>query len=398
VINEVVRVSVDGVPQDDLVDDLAEVDVEEAAGMAGVFGLQLALQPRRDGSWTYVDDSRFLPWRRLTVDAGYPGATETIIDGYVTHVEMTFPADGSPTLAVSGMDASALLDLEAKQRAWPDKADHEIAQAVFAAHGLSAVVQDTVARRPAAVATVLQTETDIRFLRRLAARNGFECYVQEATGYFRSPDFTEPPQKPLSFGFDAEANLVELTVRVDATAPTGLEVRRIDPLAKQEEARTVDDTPRRRLGRDTLAALRADLPPGRALVRDQVPASAIEMYARLRAGAEPASRFVTVSGEIDSRLYRAVLRARRLVTVRGAGARHSGLYYVSRVRHTFTPDGYAQRFDAYRNAVGLTGSERFSAAAAPTPLTVGGGTSRVPGNRVLPAEQTVSTVPRGSPT
>ena len=48
-------------------------------------------------------------------------------------------------------------------------------------------VEDTAATHGEAVATILQTETDIRFLRRLAARNGFECHVRGSTGVFPQP-------------------------------------------------------------------------------------------------------------------------------------------------------------------------------------------------------------------
>ena len=55
----------------------------------------------------------------------------------------------------------------------------------------------------------------------------------------------------------------------------------------------------------------------------------------LRQAHEDASRFVTADGEIDGQVYRAVLRARRLVTIKGIGETYSGLYYVGRVRHSF---------------------------------------------------------------
>ena len=141
---------------------------------ATAFRLQVAITTRSDGSWTYVDDRRFQVWRRVTLEAGYPGAIETLVDGYVTHVELMVSAEREPYLELSGMDLSAAMDLAEKQLAWPNKKDHEIAQAIFSSYGLRPDVEDTVATHGEALATILQTETDIRFLRRLAARNGFE--------------------------------------------------------------------------------------------------------------------------------------------------------------------------------------------------------------------------------
>ena len=388
-IAEVIRVFIDARLQGALVPDIVHLEVEEDLEQAAAFRLQLAITARNDGSWTYVDDPLFQVWRRFTVEAGYVGAPETLIEGYITHVELMIGADGEPYLELSGMDMSAAMDLADKQLAWPNKKDHEIAQELFSSYGLSYEVEDTVATPGQAVATPLQTETDIRFLRRLAARNGFECHVRGNTGYFRSPNLQEPPQKTLAIDFGRETNLAEIRIRVDGTPGTVAEMRRVDPVAKQVERERLQASPRRTLGRRPLAELRSGLPQGQRLLRRELAASPAEMRGRLRQAYEGASRFVTAEGEIDGRVYRAVLRARRLVTIKGIGETYSGFYYVTRVRHSFTIHGYTQRFEAYRNGLGLTGDERFAAAALPIALASGlVSLSRVSGDRVLPAQQT----------
>jgi phage protein D len=392
-IAEVIRVAIDGRPRDAFVPDIVLLEVEEDLEQAAAFRLQLAITTRSDGSWTYVDDPLFQVWRRFTVEAGYAGAPETLIEGYVTHVELMIGADGEPYLELSGMDMSAAMDLAEKQLAWPNKKDHEIAQELFSSYGLSYEVEDTVATPGEAVATTLQSETDIRFLRRLAARNGFECHVRGSTGYFRSPNLQELPQKTLALEFGRETNLAEIRVRVDGTPGTVAEMRRVDPVAKQVEVERLQASPRRTLGRRPLAELRSGLPQGRRLLRRELAASPAEMRGRLRQAYEGASRFVTAEGEIDGRVYRAVLRARRLVTIKGIGETYSGFYYVTRVRHSFTIDGYTQRFEAYRNGLGLTGEERFTAAALPFAITPGAvAASRPSDNRVLPARQAGPTI------
>jgi hypothetical protein len=59
-------------------------------------------------------------------------------------------------------------------------------------------------------------------------------------------------------------------------------------------------------------------------------------------------------GEIDSVRYGNVLRARKLVGVRGAGLSYDGNYYVQRVTHTITPGDYKQSFTASREGTGAT--------------------------------------------
>ncbi|HWM08427.1 MAG TPA: contractile injection system protein, VgrG/Pvc8 family [Solirubrobacteraceae bacterium] len=360
-IAETVRVSIDGAQQPDLMPDLIAVDVREDVDEGSVFSLRVGLSTRSDGSWSHVDDERFTLWRRVAVEAGYEPPGEKVADGYVTHVDVALTEDGSAQLELSGTDAAALMDLDDKQLAWPNKTDSEIATAIFSAYGLRPDVEDTAVRHEEKASTVLQSETDIRFLRRLAARNAFECRVAGATGVFRAPNLRELPQKPLAIAFGPETNVVDLRLRVDGTAATTPEARRLDPLAKQEERRSAAESSRRSLGRRPLAALRS-VPGGRSLVRRHSAGSLPELDALTRAAYTDADRFVALSGEIDSRAYRSVLRPGRLVTVKGAGALYSGLYYVTRVHHSFTVEGYTQRFEAHRNGLGLTGEERFAAA------------------------------------
>jgi phage protein D len=393
-IKEIVRLRIDGRPQDDLVPDIVEISVDEAVDQADVVRLRLAVTRKLDGTWTYLDEPRFAVWRRLTVEAGYPPGAEVLFDGYLTHAVVGFTVDDDPYLEVSGMDASALMNLREQRRAWPNKADHEIAQAVFASYGLSSEVEDTQVRQTEAIAMTVQNETDIQFLRRLADRNGFECRVHAGIGSFRSPNLAGTPQKLLAMGYGPEANLASLTVRIDATPATEPRISRVDPLGKREDTKTLADLPEHRLGADTLKELRADLPGGEVLLTRRAPASPAEMQAWLRAAHRRAGRFVTVQGEIDSRAYRAVLRSGRPVTVKAAGQRYSGIYYVSRVGHTFTVDGYTQSFDAYRNALGVTGTENFAPPPALEPLPPGtGAASRSGGNRVLPDRQVHTVLP-----
>jgi phage protein D len=396
-IKEIVRLRIDGRSQPDLVPDITEIAVDEAVDQADVVRLRLAVTRTLDGSWTYLDDPRLALWRRLTVEAGYPPDIEVLFDGYLTHATASFTVDGDPYLEVSGMDASALMNLEQRHRAWPNKPDHEIAQAVFTSYGLSSVVEDTLVQQTELVAVTAQYETDIQFLRRLADRNGFECGVRAGVGYFRSPNLGGSPQKLLAMGFGAQANLASLTVRVDGTPVTAPQIRRVDPASKEVDVKRLADLPEHRLGADTLRDLRAGLPPGRALLARRAPSSPAEMESLVRAGHARAGRFVTVSGEVDSRAYRAVLRPGRTVVVKAVGARYSGTYYVSRVGHTFTVDGYTQTFEAYRNALGVTGTEKFAPPSSVEPIVPvtsgapGAGVSRSDGNRVLPARQ-ISTV------
>jgi hypothetical protein len=63
---------------------------------------------------------------------------------------------------------------------------------------------------------------------------------------------------------------------------------------------------------------------------------------------------VSASGELDAVRYGDVLRARRLVGLRGAGFSYNGLYYVKSVTHRIGGDEYRQSFTLTREGLGST--------------------------------------------
>ena len=57
-------------------------------------------------------------------------------------------------------------------------------------------------------------------------------------------------------------------------------------------------------------------------------------------------------GEVDAVRYGSVLRARKLVGVRGVGFSYDGNYYVRRVTHSISRGEYTQRFSVSREGTG----------------------------------------------
>ena len=76
------------------------------------------------------------------------------------------------------MDGSVLMDREEKLKDWPNKKDSDIASEIFNLYGFTPETEDTDVIHDEAVSTIIQRETDIQFFKRLALRNGFECFVE----------------------------------------------------------------------------------------------------------------------------------------------------------------------------------------------------------------------------
>lgn len=354
--------SFEGEVAGDLYADLLSLEVELDGELAAQFRLRLALDRENDGSWRYLDDDRLQVWRKVAISAGLGDGEEDLFAGYITHVRPSFDPDPARcTLEVWGMDGSVLLDREEKLKDWPNKKDSDIANEIFNTYALTPQVEDTSLVHDEKISTIIQHETDMQLLLRLAERNGFECYVEGTTGYFRPPQLSDPPQPVLAVHFgDGETNVTRFNVEVDALAPVNLAMWQLDRADKSVLDVAITATQQQTLGKsDASSLLPAGIGPALIIGRAATTGKP-EMTVLCQGLYDRAEWFVTGDGEVNANRYGHVLRPRRTVTIKGVGEAYSGVYYVTHVTHSFTHEGYTQRFQVRRNALGPAGSEDFA--------------------------------------
>lgn len=360
-------IEIEGQEAADLYPDLLHLEVELDDDLAGMFRLTLAIRLQSDGVWTHVDDERLRIWKAVTITAGFQSGSEELIAGYITHVRPSFPSKlPQCTLEIWGMDGSVLMDQEEKLKDWPNKKDSDIAAQIFQSYGFSPEVENTELVHDEAVSTIIQRETDIQFLRRLARRNGFECYVEGTTGYFRPPQIDDAPQPLLAAHAESqnESTLSHFSVEVNALAAANVSMFQIDRTNKEVLKAVVETSQQTVLGDiDAAGLLPAGLDAGQVYVGMNVATGTPEMTALCQGLFQQAEWFVTANGQIAANDYGHVLRPRGTVTIKGVGETHSGVYYVSHVTHSFDADGYSQSFTAKRNGLLPTGTEDFSGSS-----------------------------------
>jgi hypothetical protein len=362
--HEQIIIEIDGQEAADLYPDLSRVEVELDEDLAALFVLELSLQLQPDGLWSHLDDDRLTPWRRVRIHAGFDDGTVPLITGYITHAHAILDADPARCrLELWGMDGSALMDREERLRDWPDQKDSDIAAAIFSSYGFGSEVEDTAVVHDAAISTIMQRETDMQFLRRLALRNGFECFVEQNTGYFRTPRIDARPQPLLAVHFGTETNVEWFSLQVDALAEAGIGMFQLHRTEKEVLSSLIESSRQPALGASQASDL---LPPGLAPARSFVGMNAAtgvkEMETLCQGLFHRGEWFVTGEGQVAGNHYGNVLRPRRPVTIKGVGETHSGVYYVTHVTHAISRGGYSQRFKVKRNALQPTGAEQFDAA------------------------------------
>lgn len=360
-------IAFDGEEDTDLYADLISLEVELCDDLPATFRLLLGMAPQADGSWKYLDDERFRVWTPATVEAGFvETGREELIAGYVTQVTPSFDADPSKsTLEVTGLDGSVLMDREEKLKDWPNKKDSDIAAEIFSLYGFTSEVEDTEVIHDEVLSTVIQRETDLQFLKRLALRNGFACYVEGTAAYFRPVPADDEPQPVLAAHFGEETNLTRFSVIVDALRPAHVAMFQVDRLNKEVLSAQVEASDQAPLGDLDASTLLAD---GVAAAKVYVARNAVtgmpEMDVLCQGLFQEGTWFISGEGEIDAAAYEHMLRPRGLVTIKGVGETYSGVYYVSYVRHAFTCTSYTQHFRVKRDALFSTGTEDFASNGA----------------------------------
>ncbi|MEV7323502.1 contractile injection system protein, VgrG/Pvc8 family [Streptomyces sp. NPDC093970] len=352
--NDHLLIEIDGAEASDLKCDLIGLDIELDDELAGLFRMTVALRPNADGSWTHLDDGRFALWHEVAVTAGLEDDSRKLLTGRITHIRPEFgPGMEQCRLEVWGMDASVLMDRTDVLKAWPNMKDSDIATLVFQQARLIPQVADTSVVHHEETSTIVQRETDIRFLRRLALRNGYECFVDGDTGYFRPPELGEPVQDPLNVHAGPRTNVDRFSLEVEALTPADVNMSQLDHTTGELlQARSTPGRERALGVRRPADLLPPGLTPGQVTVARAVATGAPEMEAICQSLHDRGEWFVTGEGEVAANRYGSVLLPRRTVVVNGVGRTHSGTYFVTHVTHRFREDSYTQHFRVGRNALG----------------------------------------------
>jgi hypothetical protein len=351
-------------------DAIQQIEVDSSIEVASMFRVRIGIvQVSRDSGsdWSILARDLFTPLKPVTLRVNLDAGTAvTLINGYVSGLDVSFADEpGGSNLEVVGMDATLLMNLEERIGSWSNLSDSDIATRVldgYAQHSIRPEVHPVASSLTDPEGTPTQRATDIRFLRRLAQRNGFECHVQpdgksgSDTAYFGPPRLSAGYQAVLTVAGGAVSNVSGFAVRYDMLRPTTATASALDVLTKSTQPVTVASVALDRLGElDTLGRIRPA-----PLVR---PAQtglmhSADLGAMAQGLVDRCSWALVAEGLVGPDV--GVLRPGLPLNVRGAGLLLSGSYYVTRVTHTLGGvEGYVQRFRAQRNALGSTRKEGY---------------------------------------
>lgn len=340
-----------------VLDALQEVKVESGAGDAQS-GFELTFEiPKNSPIQAFFPIS--VPVLRTIVAVTVRGVTEVLIDGVITHQDMTANGQTS-TLHVKGKDLSVVMDLipldGLPYPAMPPALRVLTALAKYAGLGCVPLVIPTplqdipipVDRIPA------HRGTDYAYVKFLAEQSGYVFYLEPgpvpgaSVAYWGPEIRVGAPQPALNLGLDrAHDNVTTLSFTFDKE-------RKELPLVYIQEPITKVPLPIPIPGESPLNPPLGLVPPLPPKIKKLNENGQLGPVAAIMQGigyAMKHSDSVFGTGTLDVARYGHVLRSRRLVGVRGVGAAFDGLHFVTRVTHELKRGSYTQSFSLARNGV-----------------------------------------------
>jgi phage protein D len=260
------------------------------------------------------------------------------------------------------MDATLRMNLQEKVQPWPSMPDSAIAAAIFGQYGVLPKVQPTGPVLVEPEGTTIQRGTDMRFLRDLARRNGFDCYIEPQAqtgleiGHFEPRSLVGIPEAVISVAMGDATNVADFAVHHDMVRPTGAIAATLDVRTKAPQPAVAPVSIEVPLGLEP--NLTRIIPPPLVRPTGTGLTQAADLQTASQAIADRSSWSLTATGRVGPDV--GVLRPGGLVNVRGAGRLYNGSWFVTRVQHVIDASGYTQVFEAQRNAVTMTGAELYA--------------------------------------
>ncbi len=346
-----IAIRIDGQP-DETAAAAASVEIAERVGQPTSYRLEYAFDVG-DGDFPLLKEPKLGPGAELSILVPTADAMHCLVKGPVYGQQIHFEQGGAgSTLTVLGGDSSIKLDREDKVVAWSDLTDSSAVSAILSQAGFTPDVETTQAGHAERKHTLIQRESDLAFIRRLARRNGHLFWIScdesgVETAHFKRPPLDGTAALDLVINLtEPKSNLTTLEIAWDVERPTSAEATQVDLNDKSDISVAVEASPLTALGGSALADIVTDTRS--AHVHAPVDDSG-DLQARGEATLIEASFFVRATGATTLTTLGKVLRAHTLVNLRGVGARHSGLWLCSAVRHAIDATEHRMDFNLIRN-------------------------------------------------
>lgn len=345
----------------EVIDSLTSVQVTSRTEGASGFQLAFTISNRSPLHTLFLlAGSAPVPMVRVIITVTVNGNSEVLMDGVMTNHEVSPGSDSSySTLTVTGEDLSKVMDYKdfsgIKYPATSCEGRVALILAKYSGFGIvPKIVPSPLIDIPLPAEKIpSQWGKDLGYVRHLAREVGYVFYIEPgplpgmSTAYWGPDIKAGVPQPALNTNMDAHTNVESLSFNFDSEFREMPLVLIQNPKTKKPIKIPVPDiTP--------LNPPLGLMPP---IIKSFDRICGTAKYSAVRAAliamakAAKSADVVSATGSLDVLRYGHILKARRLVGVRGAGHAFDGLYYVKEVTHNIKRGEYKQSFTLSRNAL-----------------------------------------------
>ncbi|MEO5931766.1 MAG: hypothetical protein ABIR47_17665 [Candidatus Kapaibacterium sp.] len=348
------------VPQS-VLDALVSVEVTNSTTGPSIFQLTFNLSNNSPLQTIFLlSGGSPIPLIRVVIVATINGSAEVLIDGVMTNHQLTPGNDGGhSTLTVTGEDLTKVMgyiDFSGiPYPAMPREARVAIILAKYAVFGvIPMVIPSILIDIPLPTERIpRQQGNDLAYVRQLADDVGYVFYIEPGPFPGTSVAYWGPeikvgiPQPALNLNMDAHTNVQSLNFTYNSEKATLPIVIIQNPQTKVPIPIPIPSiTPLN----PPLGAV-PPIPKNITFITGTAKLSPIEAAIIGLTKAAKTADVVEGTGDLDVVRYGRILKARKLVGVRGVGMAFDGLYYVTSVKHSIKRGEYKQHFTLSRNGL-----------------------------------------------
>lgn len=329
------------------------VEVHERMGRPTAYRIRFEVEIG-SSDFDRLVDARLDAGSTLSVLVPGRAGNECLVKGPVGAQRIHFEHGGAGSyVEVRGSDTAIKMDREAQSKIWADVTDSQAVMSILGSYGLTPDVGSTAGGHYETKHVLVQRESDLAFVRRLARRNGFLFWVTAdalglETGHFQRPPVDGAAQVTLVIN-QQPPGLEQLDLRWDVERPTSVTGVQLDLNTLDDLDASKQGGPLTALGAHDLGAITGDT---RSIFLAAPGDDAGDLQGRADGALIEAHFFIRASGETRLDRTGGPVRAHTVVEIQGAGTRHSGKYFVAGVRHTIDPTVHRMELELLRNAWG----------------------------------------------
>ncbi len=345
----------------DVLDALTSVVVSTNSDGPSFFQLQFEISTKSDLQTLFMISSQAaIPMVRVIIVATIAGQTEVLMDGVMTNHEVSpGRTPSTSTFTVTGEDLTRVMDyIDLSGIPYPAMPPFARVALILAKYAFLGIVPKVIPSVLIDVPNPLeviprQKGKDLPYIKQLAEQVGYVFYLETSStpglsfAYWGPEVKVGKAQPALNIDMDAHTNVESLNFNYNTEQKTLPIVFIQNPQTKVPIPIPIPD----------IGPLNPPLGIVPPFPKKIEPITETAKYSPVRgamiglAKASKSSDGVIGRGSLDVTRYGRILKARKLVGVRGAGPAFNGLYYVEQVTHKIQRGEYKQDFTLTRNGL-----------------------------------------------